>query len=156
MTFPSSFHAAQPPCILPFPLKMCLRHWPCQYVKNFFISFPQLHDIPLYECTTTYLTSSVQFSRSVVSDSLRPHGSMPGLPVHHQLLESTQTVPNFLIKQLNSVFEVKHIFSTAKPCNPPLFSHLILFLLQLSFWMLPLSLSWLSVSSSFPPLFCMP
>ena len=95
MTFPSSFHAAQPPCILPFALKMCLRHWPCQYVKNFFISFPQLHDIPLYECTTTYLTSSVQFSRSVVSDSLRPHGSMPGLPVHHQLLESTQTVPNF-------------------------------------------------------------
>jgi len=32
---------------------------------------------------------SVQFSRSVVSDSLRPH-SMPGLPVHHQLPEFTE------------------------------------------------------------------
>ena len=37
-------------------------------------------------------TSSVQFSRSVVSDSLQPHGcSMPCLPVHHQLPEFTQT-----------------------------------------------------------------
>ena len=36
--------------------------------------------------------NSVQFSHSVVSDSLWPHGpSMPGLPVHHQLTESTQT-----------------------------------------------------------------
>ena len=33
-----------------------------------------------------------QFSHSVVSDSLWIHGlSMPGLPVHHQLLEFTQT-----------------------------------------------------------------
>ena len=36
--------------------------------------------------------SSVQFSCSVMSDSLRPHDcSMPGLPVHHQLSEFTQT-----------------------------------------------------------------
>ena len=35
--------------------------------------------------------SSVQFSRSVVSDSLRLHESTPGRPVHHQLLEFTQT-----------------------------------------------------------------
>ena len=36
--------------------------------------------------------SSVQFSCSVVSDSLRPHEShTPGLPVHHQLPEFTQT-----------------------------------------------------------------
>ena len=35
---------------------------------------------------------SVQFSRSVMSNSLRPHESqMAGLPVHHQLLEFTQT-----------------------------------------------------------------
>ena len=35
---------------------------------------------------------SVQFSRSVMSDSLRPmNHSMPGLPVHHQLPEFTQT-----------------------------------------------------------------
>ena len=36
--------------------------------------------------------SSVQFSRSVVSDSLQLHDcSTPGLPVYHKLLESTQT-----------------------------------------------------------------
>ena len=37
--------------------------------------------------------NSVQFSRLVVSDSLRPHESRstPGLPVHHQLPEFTQT-----------------------------------------------------------------
>ena len=35
---------------------------------------------------------SIQFSRSVVSDSLRPmNRSTPGLPVHHQLPEFTQT-----------------------------------------------------------------
>ena len=35
---------------------------------------------------------SVQFSHSVVSDSLRLHDrSMPGLPVHHKLPEFTQT-----------------------------------------------------------------
>ena len=37
-------------------------------------------------------TSSVQFSDSVVSNSWKPMDrSMPGLPVHHQLLEFTQT-----------------------------------------------------------------
>ena len=37
--------------------------------------------------------SSIQFSHSVVSDSLRPHESQntPRLPVHHQLSEFTQT-----------------------------------------------------------------
>ena len=36
--------------------------------------------------------SSVQFSHSVVFNSLPPHGlHMPGLPVHHQLPEFTQT-----------------------------------------------------------------
>ena len=36
--------------------------------------------------------SSVQFSCSVVSDSLRPHELQhAGLPIHHQLLEFTQT-----------------------------------------------------------------
>ena len=35
---------------------------------------------------------SVQFSCSVLSDSLQPHGPQtPGLPVHHQLSELTQT-----------------------------------------------------------------
>ena len=35
---------------------------------------------------------TIQFSRSVMSDSLQPMNCRtPGLPVHHQLMESTQT-----------------------------------------------------------------
>ena len=38
------------------------------------------------------VSPSVQFSYSVVPDFCNPmNGSMPGLPVHHQLLEFTQT-----------------------------------------------------------------
>ena len=40
----------------------------------------------------SFLLGSVQFSHSVVSDSLRPMDcSIPGFPVHHQLLEPAQT-----------------------------------------------------------------
>ena len=39
-----------------------------------------------------FIFSSVQFSRSVLSDSLRPHGRQhAGFPVHHQLPKLTQT-----------------------------------------------------------------
>ena len=49
---------------------------------------------------------SVQFSCSVMSDSLRPHEfSMPGLPVHHQLPEPTQT-------------HVHRAGDTIQPCHP--------------------------------------
>ena len=50
--------------------------------------------VPLIEdrCSSVQFSHSVQFSCSVVSDSLRPMNcSMPGLPVHHQLPEFTQT-----------------------------------------------------------------
>ena len=53
--------------------------------------------MPSMELSVTDLKSfiicSVQFSRSVVSNSLQPHGphSAPGLPVHHQLPEFTQS-----------------------------------------------------------------
>ena len=45
-------------------------------------------------CFPTYCSqfSSAQFSRSVMSNSLRPHGlTLPGPPVYHQLSELTQT-----------------------------------------------------------------
>ena len=48
--------------------------------------------LTVLSCSLSTSISSVQFSRSVVSDSLRPVDcSMPGLPVHHQLPEFTQT-----------------------------------------------------------------
>ena len=56
------------------------------------------------------LHSSVQFSRSVMSDSLRPmNHSMPGLPVHHQLPESTQ----------NHVHWVGDAIQPSHPLLPP-------------------------------------
>ena len=43
-------------------------------------------------CIKSYCRPSVQFSRSVLSNSLQPHGlRIPGFPVHHQLPELTQT-----------------------------------------------------------------
>ena len=51
-------------------------------------------EILVYYTFLEMTLQSVQFSRSVVSDSLRPHElqhARPGLPVHHQLPESTQT-----------------------------------------------------------------
>ena len=42
-----------------------------------------------------------QFSHSVMSDSLWPHEpSTPGLPVHHQLPESTQTHAHWMDKEV--------------------------------------------------------
>ena len=41
--------------------------------------------------TIEVIKNILQFSCSVVSDSLQPHGrSMPGFPVHHQHLELSQ------------------------------------------------------------------
>ena len=60
-----------------------------------------------------YSISWVQFSRSVVSDSCDPmNRSTPGLPVHHQLLEFTQT----------------HVHRAGDAIQPshPLSSHLLL------------------------------
>ena len=63
-----------------------------------------------------YQFSSVQFSRSVVSDSLRSHerggtpGGTPGLPVHHQFPESTQT----------------HVHESVMPSNHLIFCHPLL------------------------------
>ena len=51
---------------------------------------PQLEglapDVHVASSPTFFKSCSVQFSVSVVSNSLRPHGT-PGFPVHHQLLE---------------------------------------------------------------------
>ena len=59
---------------------------------------------------------SVQFSLSVVSDSLRPHGlHPPGLPVHHQLLELAQTH----VHRVGDAIQPSHPLSSP---SPPAFS----------------------------------
>ena len=55
---------------------------------------------------------SVQFSRSVVSDSL--HCSMPGLPVHHQLPEFTQTH----VHRVGDAIQPSHPLSSPSPPAP--------------------------------------
>ena len=69
-----------------------------------------------------YHLQSVHLGRSVVSDSLRPHGLQPGFPVHYQLTEPTQLMsitsvmpPNHLILchplLLPSIFPSISVFS---------------------------------------------
>ena len=59
--------------------------------------------------------SSVQFSCSVVSDSLWPHESQPpGLPVHHQLPEFTQTQ----VHRVGDAIQPSHPLSSPSPPAP--------------------------------------
>ena len=52
------------------------------------------------------MTGSVQFSRSVISICDPMNCSKPGLPVHHQLLEFTQT-------------HVHQVYDAIQPSHPP-------------------------------------
>ena len=68
--------------------------------------------------------SSDQFSLSVVSDSLWPHeSSMPGLPVHHQLPELTQTHVHWV----SDAIQPTHPLSSPSPPAPNPFQHQGLF-----------------------------
>ena len=57
---------------------------------------------------------SVQFRRSVMSDSLQAHESQPGLPVHHQLLEFTQTH----VHRVSDAIQPSHPLSSPSPPAP--------------------------------------
>ena len=68
--------------------------------------------------------SSVQFSRSVVSDSLRPMNcSTPGLPVYHQLLKFIQTH----VYQVGDAIQSSHPLSSPSPPAPKPSQHQGLF-----------------------------
>ena len=63
---------------------------------------------------------SEQISRSVVSDSLRPHDcSTPGLPVHHQLPEFTQTH----VHPVSDAIQPSHPPTSPSPPAPNPFQH---------------------------------
>ena len=69
---------------------------------------------------------SVQFSHSVVSDSLRPHElqhARPPLPVHHHLPEFTQTH----IYWVGDAIQSSHPLSSPSPPAPNLSQHQSLF-----------------------------
>ena len=68
--------------------------------------------------------SSVQFSRSVMSNSLRPHESQqPGLPVHHQLPEFTQTH----VHRVGDAIQPSHPLASPSPPAPNPSQHQSLF-----------------------------
>ena len=70
------------------------------------------------------LFSSVQLSHSVMSNSLRPHEShTPGLPVHHHLLELTQTH----IHRVHDAIQPSHPRSSPSPPAPNPSQHQSLF-----------------------------
>ena len=70
------------------------------------------------------LFSSVQFSRSVVSDSLRPHESQhTRLPVHHHLLEFTQ----IHVHRFSDAIQPSHPQSSPSPPAPNPSQHQSLF-----------------------------
>ena len=68
--------------------------------------------------------SSVQFSHSVMSDSLQPHEfSMPGLLVHHQLPEFTQTH----VHRVGGAIQPSHPLPSPSPLAPNPSQHQSLF-----------------------------
>ena len=68
--------------------------------------------------------SSVQFNHSVMSDSLGPHNhSTPGLPIHHQLLEFTQTH----VHRVGDAIQPSHSLSSPSPPAPNPSQHQSLF-----------------------------
>ena len=65
--------------------------------------------------TPPFSSLSVQFSHSVMSDSLWPMDcSMPGVSVHHQLLESTQTH----VYRVGDAIQPSHPLSSPSPLAP--------------------------------------
>ena len=56
---------------------------------------------------------SVQFSHSVVSNSLPIDQSTPGLPVHHQLLDFTQTRVHWVIDAIQPSYPLSSPYSPA-------------------------------------------
>ena len=77
-------------------------------------------------CLSKHCLGSVQFSCSVMSDSLRRHGlhyTRPPLPVHYQLPEFTQ------LMSIESVMPSNHLILCHHPSLPPfnLFQHQGLF-----------------------------
>ena len=71
----------------------------------------------------TRLSDSVQFSRSVVSDSVTPWTSMPGFPIHHQLLEPIQTH----VHRVGDAIQPSHLLSSPYPSAFDLSQHLGIF-----------------------------
>ena len=82
------------------------KNWALDYIQSL---RPEINKFIIL-CTIFHL--SVQSSRSVVSDPLRPMDcSTPGLPVHHQIPELTQTH----VHQVSDAIQPSHPLSSPSP-----------------------------------------
>ena len=71
--------------------------------------------LELYIFLYLLIHTAVQFSRSVMTDSLRPHESQyTSLPVHHKLLEFTQTHAH----RVGDAIQPSHPLSSPSPPAP--------------------------------------
>ena len=98
-------------------LKSLLQHHSLKASILWHSAFFMVHLSHLY-ITTGKTISSVQFSRSVMSDSLRPHES-----VHHHLPEFTQTH----INRVGDAIQPSHPLSSPSPPAPNPSQHQSLF-----------------------------
>ena len=88
----------------------------CECIKNELLCFKWVN----WMAWELYLSQSVQFSCSVVSNSLRHHGLQhAGLPVHHQLPEFTQTHVHWV----SDAILLPHPLSSPSPPNFNLSQH---------------------------------
>ena len=95
--------------------------------------FPSPEDLPnsgiepnslAWQADSLPAEPQVQFSSSVVSDSLQPmNRRTPGLPVHHKLLELTQTH----FHRVGNAIQPSHPLLSPPPPAPNLFQHQGLF-----------------------------
>ena len=102
-------------------LKLTILFW----VSNSY--YPQHPLWALFSCDYPWITasaSSIQFSHSVVSDSLRPHESQhTRLPVHHYFPEFTQTHVHWICDAI----QPSHPWSSPSPPAPNPSQHQSLF-----------------------------
>ena len=83
----------------------------------------KLQESPM-SCKYSNIASSVQFSRSVLSDSLWPHGlRTPGVPVYHQLPELIQ----IYVHHVSDAIQPSHPLSAPSPPTFNLSQHQGLF-----------------------------
>ena len=86
--------------------------------------FKQLHTLRTNEASVDSVLNSFQFSRSVVSSLCNPmNRSTPGLPVHHQLPEFTQTH----VHRVGDAIQPSHPLSSPSPLAFNLSQHQGLF-----------------------------
>ena len=97
------------------PFSSCLQSFPASGSLPMDQFFHQCFIVFYIYVFCFFQFSSVHFSRSVVSDSLRPHESQhTRLPVHHQLPEFTQTH----VHRVSDAIQPSHPLSSPSPPAP--------------------------------------